>query len=179
MLRLINPVSYPLDQVLLMYALTKKQGVILHAAGMKSGGKGFLFAGRSGAGKSTLSRFLSLDKNVELLNDDRMVVRKRKGRFRAYGTPWPGELGVVNNRSAPLSGLFFIHQGSTHRIRKIEPSEALERLLPVASIPWYDRTIVPRMLNFCEDLMGSIPAYDLYFKQDMNIGPVFKEFISS
>jgi hypothetical protein len=177
--RLINPFSYPLDQILLMYALAREQGVILHAAGVKSGGKGLLLAGRSGSGKSTLSRLLSIDKEVELLNDDRMIVRKMKGGFRAYGTPWPGELRVAKNKRVALCGIFFIHPGSTHRIQKIEPRDALEKLLPVTSIPWYDRTLVPSLLSLCENLVSRVPTYDLYFKRDPNVGTVLKRFISA
>ena len=45
-----NPLKYPLDQILLMYALSRRRGAILHAAGVGIRGRAFLFAGPSGAG---------------------------------------------------------------------------------------------------------------------------------
>jgi hypothetical protein len=40
---LSNPVSYPLDQILLMYILARRQGALLHAAGIDINGKGYIF----------------------------------------------------------------------------------------------------------------------------------------
>jgi hypothetical protein len=140
---LSNPVSYPLDQILLMYILARRQGALLHAAGIDIDGRGYIFPGKSGAGKSTITRQFAAMGDTALLSDDRIVVRKIDGGFKAYGTPWPGEAGIALNKSEPLSSIFFINHGSANRIKEITTQEALERLLPVTSIPWYDREVMP------------------------------------
>jgi len=174
---IINPISYPLDQLLLMHVLATREGAVLHAAGLNVGGRGFLFLGPSGAGKSTLSGLLTSRRGFEMVSDDRIVVRKVRNVFKGYGTPWPGDLGVAVNKSAPLSGIFFIHHGSRNRIKPIPTHEAVEKLLPVISVPWYDRTLVPHMLAFCEDLTRRVPAYDLYFKPTREIVKKLEEVI--
>ena len=166
---LSNPVRYPLDQLLLMYVLAREGGALIHAAGASIDGKGFIFAGPSAAGKTTLSRLLAGHKQVDPLSDDRMVVRKIDGGFRAFGTPWPGEARIARNGSTPLSGIFFIHHGARNWLGEITEKEALEKLLPVTSIPWYDRDLVPRMLLFCEDLVSHVPVFDLHFKPDSDV----------
>jgi len=173
-----NPVLYPLDQLLLVHILAQNQGALIHASGIALRGNGYIFPGPSGAGKSTLSKLLSGLKNIELLSDDRMAVRKIDGRFNSYGTPWSGDLGVAANRSAPLSGIFFTRQGLTHRIKKIGRKQAFEKLLPVASIPWYDRSLVTEMLTFFEDLIGTVPAYELCFRKDIDVCKTFEAFVS-
>jgi hypothetical protein len=176
---LSNPVSYPLDQILIMYILARKQGALLHAAGIDINGSGYIFPGKSGAGKSTITGQLAVRKNIGLLSDDRIVVRKMDGAFKAYGTPWPGEAGIAVNKSVPLSGIFFINHASSNRIKEITPGQALRRLLPVTSIPWYDREIMSEILTFCEDLISNVPIYDLYFKPTVEVVDVFEKFVSS
>jgi hypothetical protein len=176
---LSNPVKYPLDQILLMYILAPKQGALLHAAGIDINGVGYIFPGKSCAGKSTLTQQLAIRKHIGLLSDDRIVVRKMNGAFKAYGTPWPGEAGIALNKSVPLSGIFFINHASDNRIKEITPGQALKRLLPVTSIPWYDREIMPEILTFCEDLILNVPIYDLYFKPTVEVVDVFEKFVSA
>ncbi|MCP4668962.1 MAG: hypothetical protein GY849_21710 [Deltaproteobacteria bacterium] len=176
---LSNPVGYPLLQILLIHILAKRQGALIHAAGVDINGKGYLFPGKSGAGKSTLSRWFSAREDIALLSDDRIAVRKIDGAFNAYGTPWPGEARVAENKSAPLSGIFFLTQGSENRIRKIKTREVLERLLPVTSIPWYDREIVRDMLDFCDDLISRIPTYELLFKPGVEAAEVVEAYVST
>ena len=173
-----NPVCYPLDQLLLMYVLARNGGAILHAAGINHNNRGYVFPGRSGAGKSTLLRQFAQRTGVELLSDDRIVVRRTDHSFKGFGTPWPGEAGIARNESVPLSGIFFISHGSDNRIREIGRKEALERLLPVTSIPWYDRAVMTDILAFCDDLSFHVPSYELCFRPDGEVVHVLEEFAS-
>jgi hypothetical protein len=171
-----NPFTYPLDQLLLMHILAEREGALFHTSGVDLHGRGYMLSGRSGAGKSTLSRKFAL-KGHEVLSDDRIVVRKINSEFRIFGTPWSGEAGIAKNKDLLLHGIFFIHHGEKNFIRKISLAEALERLMPVTSIPWYDESVMTKILTFCEELVSSCPAYDLFFRPDIDIEDTFKEFI--
>ena len=171
-----NPFTYPLDQLLLMYALAQKKGALIHASGVEYHGRGYMFSGRSGAGKSTLSRKFALQGH-EVLSDDRIVVRKIHGDFRMFGTPWSGEAGIAQNKDLLLHSIFFLHHGEKNFIREISPAEAVEKLMPVTSIPWYDESAMTKILTFCEELVSSCPAYDLFFRPDIDLQDTFKEFI--
>ncbi len=175
---LANPVSYPLDQLLLMYALAARRGACIHSCAADFNGKGYLFPGRSGAGKSTISRiFQSRDRAV--LSDDRIIVRKIRDSFMCFGTPWAGDAEMAENRSLPLHGIFFILHGNEDRAEEIAPKEAFERLMPVTSIPWYDEKVMPDLLSFCEDLVMNVPAYDLHFRPGAEVVDLLEEFASS
>lgn len=172
----LNPFRYPLDQLLLMYVLAQKGGAILHAAGITINRKGYIFPGRSGAGKSTLMRQCARRNDFKGLSDDRIIVRKMDGNFKAFGTPWPGEASVAVNESVSLSGIFFISHGSENRIRELSRRDAFEGLLPVTSIPWYDREITEKLLSFCEDIVSHVPAYELCFKPGDEVVGVLEKF---
>ncbi len=176
---LTSPVHYPLDQILIMFILGHSEGALLHAAGIHFNGKGCIFPGKSGAGKSTIMRQFAHRQDIGLLSDDRIAVRKIDGAFRAFGTPWAGDARIAVNASVPLSGIFFITQASTNRIEEITAQKALERLLPITSIPWYDPEIIPKMLSFCGDLLSHVPAYELQFKPNIEVVDVLEEFVSA
>jgi|MudIll2142460700_1097286.scaffolds.fasta_scaffold03193_7 hypothetical protein len=174
-----NPMRYPLDQILLMHYLGVRGGAILHAAGAVLKNKGYIFPGRSGAGKSTLIRQFLAKQRGEVLSDDRIVVRMVDGTFTAYGTPWPGDAAIAANKSVPLSGIFFVSHGGDNRVREISRKEAFERLLPVTSIPWYDKEMTEKLLVFCEDMVSHVPAYELYFRPNGEVVDIVGNFIGN
>lgn len=155
---LVNPVCYPLDQLLLMYILAGHGGLIIHAAGIRSDGRVLVFPGPSGAGKSTISRLFQAQ-GYEVLSDDRVIVRKIDGRFLAFGTPWPGEAGCALNIGLPLQGICFLSHSQQNTLTRLSAAQIIERLLPVASIPWFDIEAMTRILGFCEDLIAHVPCF--------------------
>ena len=172
---LLCPFRYPLDQLLLMYHLAERGGVLTHAAGGAIHGVGMIFPGRSGAGKSTISRQLVGVPGVQLLSDDRMIVRKMEGGFRAFGTPWPGDAKIAVNDSAPLRAICFLAHGAEHKLAEITPAKAMELLMPVTSLPWFDKDVLPSALATCEELVSTVAAFQLYFKPDPGVAPILEE----
>jgi len=172
-----NPFTYPLDQLLLMYALVERGGILVHAAGVEMHGSGYIFPGRSGAGKSTLARQLIHAGKGEVLSDDRVVVRKVGDNFHVFGTPWPGEAGVAVNKGVPLAGMMFLSHDEHNRVVKLSGAEAVARLLPVVSVPWYDREVTEEILRFCDEFLTEVPAHELSFKPDKDIAGFLAGFV--
>ena len=175
--RVLNPVTYPLDQILLMYILAERKGLLVHALGFILKDRGYLFPGRSGAGKSTMARELEKKEGFELLSDDRLVIKKSGDTFKVYGTPWPGDAGIALNRSVGLSAVFFLEHGPINRIEELDHRGAVERLLSVVSVPWFDKDVIPPILSSCEELASQVPAYTLYFKPGIEVADLLDEFL--
>lgn len=169
----LNPVQYPLDQVLLMYYLSTRKGAIVHSAGILVDDKGYLFPGCSGAGKTTISKRLGLRKGVQGLSDDRIIVRKIEQSFAIFGTPWPGDARIAVNESAPLSRIYFLVQSKENRVERITGAEAFRRLIPVLSIQWFDKDAITRIFSFIEELVSNIPSYLLHFTPDIEVEALF------
>lgn len=151
-----SPFRYPLDQVLTMYFLGSS-GLILHAAGIACAGGAVAFAGVSGAGKSTISHLLGTRKGFTPLSDDRVILRAVDGRVVLHGTPWSGDAGIAQNRSAGLRCLFFLEQGTVNEIRPLSPHESLPRLFRTASLPWYDTRYLEQAFVACEAIIRGVP----------------------
>jgi hypothetical protein len=159
----VNPVAYPLDLILMMYSLAERSGIIVHAAGIELDGMGYLFPGISGAGKSTLTRLFAGNDRAVRLSDDRIIVRNIDGELRMFGTPWLGEAGVCADGNAPLTAILFLKKSGTNSISKLDRKEAIVRFLPVVSVPWYDREMIPSFMAICEEVVFRVPAYDFGF----------------
>jgi hypothetical protein len=158
---------YPLDQILTVNGLVRSQGLLLHAAGARIDNRGILFVGRSGAGKTTVTMLLeNIEQAFEFMSDDRIALHTNDGRILAFGTPWPGDARIAVNISAPASALCFLTQAPRTALHELTTADAIKRLLPAASVPWYDRELVEAALDFCETLFAQVPAYELAFRGD-------------
>ncbi len=162
---ILNPLFYPLDQILLMQFLDGS-GFTIHAAGAIYQGDGYIFAGPSRAGKSTISMLLSDYEDFKLLSDDRIVIRKVDGKFSMYGTPWPGEAGIAVNSKVPLRKIFFLEKSAKNMLRELTPKEALEKIMPVVSLPWYDKNLLANYLDTCGEVLEQTKSYVLSFTPD-------------
>ncbi len=106
--RTLSPWEYPLDELLIMHRLTQEKGIELHGCGIVRGdGVGNLFVGHSGAGKSTTTRLWTAREQVEVLSDDRIIVRRDEGGS-GVGTPFGAagatdEHGVLRLRDCSAS----------------------------------------------------------------------------
>jgi len=175
---ILNPIRFPLDQILLMHALADHGGMIVHAAGAVLGRSGCVLAGRSGRGKSTVARRLADADGTRVLSDDRIVIRAGQQGWHMFGTPWPGDAGMAANAAAPLAALFFLEHAATDRAPRLEAREALDRLLPVSSIPWYDKALLPSVLDTCEQLLASVPAHALQLRRDAPVAALLRECVT-
>jgi len=73
---------------------------------------------------------------------------------------------VASNRAAPLEALVFLHQAPVDELRPIAPGKALEQLLPVVSVLWFDRERMERTTAFCGELVETLPSYELCFRRE-------------
>lgn len=174
--RILSPLCYPLDQLLWVYALARRGGLLLHAAGATLGNAAFLFPGPGGAGKTTLSRLLDRRQGFLVLSDDRTAVRCDDGSYSAYGTPWPGEARMARNSGAPLKAMMFLVQSKCSGITPLSPEQAMRKLIPVVSLPWYNKRVIEPMLDQCEHLVSTVPAFDLQFAPEVEVVDLLHEY---
>jgi hypothetical protein len=80
----VASLEYPVDELLIMHRLTQESAIELHGTGIvRANGQGNLFVGHSGAGKSTTTRLWAAREEVEVLSDDRIIVRDEVSRHVA------------------------------------------------------------------------------------------------
>ena len=170
-----DALEYPLDELLIMHRLTQERAIELHGTGiMRGNGVANLFVGHSGAGKSTTTRLWTSREEVEVLSDDRIIVRYDDGRdgpagptqTRMYGTPWHGEAMFASPNSAPLTRIFVLEHGRGNVITRLSPSEAIGELFARAFVPFHRHEYIENALSFLEELVSAVPCYRYTFEPD-------------
>jgi len=165
-----EPLEYPLDELLIMHRLTQEKAIELHSAGIvRADGIGNLFVGHSGAGKSTTTRLWTHLEDVEVLSDDRIIVRRDQSdpsRMRMYGTPWHGEAMYALPGSALLARIMILQHGKGNRLTRLSASEAVAELFARSFVPFHRHEYVDSALQFLQELVEAVPVYRFEFEPD-------------
>jgi len=159
----IDPLEYPLDELLVISLLGRGRGVELHCCGVADGEDGYLFVGQSGAGKTTTAR-LWLDAGAAtVLSDDRVIVREDAGGLWMYGTPWHGDEPLASPGRAQLKQIFLLRQHDHHALRTVARGDAVARLFAACFPPFHDRAALDFTLGFLDRIASRVQVRELGF----------------
>src|ERR1700722_3176849 len=177
----IAPLEYPLDELLIMHRLTQEKAIELHGCGIvRPDGTGNLFVGHSGAGKSTTTRLWLAREDVEILSDDRIIVRRGtsedSGRMRMYGTPWHGEAMFASPGNAPLARIFILQHGYGNVLTQLSPSQAVAELFARSFVPFHRHEYVDAALEFLQEVGNAVPCYRYAFEPNQAAVERIREF---
>jgi biofilm PGA synthesis N-glycosyltransferase PgaC len=144
--------------------LNPKKGIVLHGSGINARGKGLVFCGPPGAGKSTVAK---LAKGHTVLNDEMVVVRKIRGKYRIFGTPFGGELHPSKS-SAPLKKIFFIDHGKRLRINRIGNINSIPELMANEFVSFSGRfkdntDLIKNTFKIAKNICNETECYKLRF----------------
>ncbi len=172
-----DPLEYPLDELLIMHRLTQEQAIELHGVGIVGpDGASNLFIGHSGAGKSTTAQLWTSLHPVEILSDDRIIVREDKVRgdkvredathIFMYGTPWHGEAHFALPQRAPLQRIFVLEHGQGNALTRLTRSQMVAELFARSFVPFHSHEYVDSALSFLERVADTVPCYRYSFEPD-------------
>ena len=148
-------------RIVLSIILLKKQGFLVHASSLIRNQKGYIFPGKSGAGKTTITR---LTPDSTLLSDEVSLIKKVDGEFRAYGTPFWGELAIGGeNTSVSIDNVYFPVQDGKNYVKSIGISPGLEKLLPNVLFYLNDLKLEKELFELCFEFMSFVSLYELHF----------------
>jgi len=153
------PLEYPLDEVLMIHRLACGYGLEVHAVGVvDETGCGHLFLGHSGAGKSTTARLWLNQPGVQILSDDRIILRARGKKIFMYGTPWHGDAGISSPDCAAVTNIYFLEQYRHNEIVPLAPGFAAAELFARSFVPRHCAQALDFSLGFMERVTRQIPC---------------------
>ena len=141
--------------------LLRYDGMMLHASAVVVDGCAYLFSGPCGMGKSThTAMYKRAFPDAVIINDDKPALRRIKGTWYAFGTPWCGKDGINVNTSAPLAGICFLHRGDT-LLRRITALEAVPQFLKQTS-GRNNAQNAQLLLTLLDDLLRNVPIFEFF-----------------
>lgn len=145
------------------YRLLDFGGCMVHSSAVMMNGEAYLFTAPSGTGKSTHTALwqeaFGSDK-AKIINDDKPAVRKKDGKYYAYGTPFSGKSNLNINLRVPLKAICILERGEENAIQRIAPGDAVFFFLTQTV-----RSVKPErmdtLLEIMDDLLTEIPVYKM------------------
>ena len=166
----VDPLEYPLDELLTIHLLSQGKGVEIHACALlDAAGRAYVFAGQSGAGKSTLARLWAGVPGITMLSDERVVLRTDRHAVTVYGTPWHGDAMLVSPRSGELGGVFFLHHATSPAVVPRRGALAGASLLACAFLPFHSQDAVGNTIAAVERATSTVPCHELWFAPDASV----------
>jgi len=155
-----------MGQLIVISTLHRYQGLLLHSSGIILNGEGIIFSGISGVGKTTLTKLWQARDGITTLSDDRLIVRREKGRYFIYGTPWPGEGKAVSSMRAPLREIMFLTKAEQNEVVPLNRKESFRQIITQCFPALWDRENIDFSLGFCRDFVRDIPCFEFGFVPD-------------
>ena len=166
---LVDPLEYPLDELLVISLLGQGRGVEIHGCGVADGSNGYLFVGQSGAGKTTIARLWQAEPGAVILSDDRVVLRSEADGIWMYGTPWHGEEPLASPGRVRLAGVFFLKHHDRHEMASVTRVDGVTRLFASSFPPFHDAHALDFTLAFIDSIVARVPCFELRFTPDATV----------
>lgn len=148
-------------RILYTYLLLEKQGFLIHSSGVVKKKQAYLFPGVSMAGKSTIARFSA---GSFILSDELVAVRKIGGQYRAYSTPFTGELDLpAQNLSFPINGVYFPRKSQNNILAALTLKQSLPKFLTNILFFNSEKHFLDKIFGIAEDFLLAVPAYKMQF----------------
>lgn len=175
-----HPLYYPLDELLWIQLLARREALLLHACAAVVDGRALCFSGTSGAGKSTMARLIHQNfPQAKILSDERVIIRREHGDLYVYGTPWHGEDRRWLAERAPLQGIFLLEHAPEQRAQRLLPTPAASALLVRSFPPLYKAQGVEATLDLLAGLVEQVPVFRLQWRPDKTVFDCVREALQS
>ena len=148
----------------LSHELLDKDILLFHGSALAMDGQGYIFTAPSGTGKSTHARLWRehFGERVTMVNDDKPFLKIGDSSVTVYGSPWDGKHRLSKNTSVPLKAIAILERAEQNSIERVEPSEAVIKLLQQSYREEDMEKIFPLVLRLAE----LVPIYRLRCNMD-------------
>ena len=156
---------------------------LVHAAAVAAAGKGAgsaekaaLFLARDEGGKTTAARLAAGSANYSaggpvrtravIIGDDQILLRRGRGRYWVYGTPW--NLISSGPVGAPLGGIFLLEKGRHFRLVPLKAYDATAFIWDEHRhvTDFMPAAVRKKAFDLVAGACASVPVYRLTFTKD-------------
>jgi hypothetical protein len=106
---------------------------------------------------------------IQVLSDDRIILREIGDTIWMYGTPWHGEAMLASPTRVPLRRIYFLEKGKRNELFSLKPPNSITRLFACSFPPFHNRDALNFTLAFFEEVVNTVPCYELRFTPDKSV----------
>lgn len=117
-------------------AFLSRQGIVIHASYILTDKGAVLFTAPSQTGKSTQAELWRKYAGAEVINGDRVILKREERGWYACGIPVCGSSDVCKNVTKPIWKIVVLEQGKENKVIEMRISEQYKALLLASA---YDR----------------------------------------
>ncbi len=154
--------TFPVDRLIqTLWYESHPRGLMIHAAALAEGRRGWIASGPSGSGKSTLAALFP----ERALCDEFAALRLGDAGPRLAALPfWHGRRG-----GAALAGIYLLCHGDRDRRRRLSAGEAFARLRREVVWPTFDPGHLSRAFDTLCELLEGVPVWELAFRPHRDV----------
>ena len=154
-----------------------RDACVLHASYVDIGGEAILFTGPSNIGKSTQAALWVRHAGAEIVNGDRTLLRKRDGKWHAFGYPCCGTSGICINRTLPLRAIVVLAQAPENRLELPTPAAGIRALVSATELYPWDRREFDLALRTAQEIAAEVPILKLSCRPDREAVQILRDFL--
>jgi len=152
-------------------------GCVLHASYIDIGGKAVLFTAPSNTGKSTQAELWREFAGAEVINGDRVLLRKKDKEWNAYGYPSCGTSGICINRTLPVAAIVVLEQGSENTVVRLTAAQKIRALVSATEVYLWDQSEIDKAFEVAGNIIESVPVIKLSCRPDEDAVRVLQGFL--
>lgn len=178
---MLRQVPMPFDWFLgvsgLHRALLLREAAIFHAAYMEYREEAILFAAPAQTGKSTQAALWQRHAGAEIINGDRVLLRRLEGRWHACGFPCGGSSGICRNRNLPLRAVVILAQGPVDQVEGLSLSRQQTALVSGMQVYPWDTEELDRAFGLAQHIAAEVPVFRLTCTPTPNAVDVLRQHL--
>ncbi|GAG43168.1 unnamed protein product, partial [marine sediment metagenome] len=120
---------------------------------------------------------LALKEGLTVLNEDKIIIRKEKGLFKIYGTPWNGKNQKTINNFSYINEIFFLKKSKTNQIEPIGKTKAVIEFVKNSFYLSVNNSMIKKRFDVCFDLAENLNCYCFGFRPDKSIWRFLNGFL--
>lgn len=157
--------------------LLQREALVFHASYIDWNGKGILFCGKSGMGKSTQADLWNQYANAEIINGDRVLLKKENNQWKCFGYPCCGSSAICLNRTLPLHAIVVLQQGKENVITNISMSEKIKSMILGSERYFWSEKEMNLVLKLAEMIAFEVPILKFECRPDEEAVKVLKDHL--
>lgn len=157
--------------------LMQKDSYILHGSYIDVNGTAVVFSAPSGTGKSTQAELWRKYASAEIINGDRVLIRKRGECWHAFGFPSCGSSDICVNRTLPIGAVVILKQGIINEISQLSVIDKVKAIATATEFYHWDHIEMEKAFEFAQDFAMEVPIIQLGCRPDEGAVKVLKKYL--